>query len=96
MKLGEKNTVEGGKLLTVETFDAEPHMDNVKRARHAQDAGLGFKGYEHVASIPGWLVEMWATEAGVSFRDSEAIEDLCKRKMASGDFSKLLVTKGIH
>ena len=96
MKTGEIYDVsdDGKKLLTRTTFDPNPHLKHAENLRALNEAGRGFDGMQHVATIPGFMLELWAQEAGVSVTDEKAMEEVMMRKLASNEFSKLRITGG--
>lgn len=49
-----------------------------------------------IGTIPRALVNEWLKEAGVSWDDIEARQQVVKRKILSGDFDKFRVWKGTY
>ena len=96
MKIGEKiHHEDGGNTLVVEKiYDNEPYLDEVKAIK---DAGLGQTGEKRlVGRIPLHILSQWIKEAGLRWDDHEAVRDVIKRKMLSGDFDKLRVWEGTY
>ena len=94
MILSEKLILDDDKLTHVRTFDAEPALD---RAQMARDAGKAVQGDNwFVGSVPMPMVAQWLTEAGVSWDDTEAVQDVIKRKLLSGEFARLRVHEGTY
>lgn len=89
-KLREKIEWEGNRLTKIRTYDLAPTLRNVRLARDG--IGAKFGQAEKVATIPGWLIEMWCKEDRVPFHDSEARLDVIRRRMMSGEYSKLTTT----
>lgn len=95
MKIAEQFIDGEGETFHIkETFDAEPSLENAASLRQSE---TGFTG-EHrlVGVIPGWLIAHWMREAGVAHNDNEARKELIRKKMLSGEFSKLRVWGGSY
>lgn len=86
---------DGGDTLTIErVYDNQPVLDSVKQIK---DAGLGQTGDKRlVGRIPLHIMAQWLKEAGISWSDHEAAKEVIKRKILSGDFSKLRVWEGTY
>ena len=86
---------DGGDTLTIErVYDSQPVLDSVKEIK---DAGLGQTGDKRlVGRIPLHIMAQWLKEAGISWSDHEAAKEVIKRKILSGDFSKLRVWEGTY
>jgi hypothetical protein len=96
MKIGEKvHHEDGGQTLVVEKiYDNEPYLDQVKAIK---DAGLGQTGEKRlVGRIPLHILSQWIKEAGLRWDDHDAVREVIKRKMLSGDFDKLRVWEGTY
>ena len=88
MKIGEKFIDDDGdKFVIQKTYDPNPTLDAVAQLRSAglQDFGES----KHVARIPGWMVTEWLKEAGVRWDDVKARDEVVRKKLMSGEFSKL-------
>ena len=96
MKLGEKVLYDHteDKVVVQKTHDVNPEMH---RAQMLREAGAGQNG-EHrlVGTIPLNLIAEWCKEAGVKWNDTQARQDVVKRKILSGDFDKFRVWKGTY
>jgi len=94
MKIAEKIHYDHGedKVVVQKTHDYTPEM---YRAQMIREAGKGQSG-EHrlVGTIPLSLIAEWCKEAGVSWDDNSARQEVVKRKIMSGDFDKFRVWKG--
>lgn len=55
---------------------------------------LGTADFRHVGRIPMGLLETWLQEAGVSYSDSEAVKEVIRKKLQSGEFAKLRIHEG--
>ena len=87
MQIAERHFDDDGKLIVVETHDPTQTLDQVARMKSA--GHVGFSENRHVGRIPNFLLEQWITEAGLSYMDQEAVKDLLRRKLLSGDFDNL-------
>lgn len=93
MKLAEQFIDGDGSTFHVKTtFDAQPTLDNAATLRSAEAGMAG--DYRLVGVVPGWLVAEWMKEAGLAHNDNEGRKDLIRKKMLSGEFSKLRVWGG--
>jgi hypothetical protein len=96
MKIGEKvHHEDNGQTLVVEKiYENQPYLDDVKAIK---DAGLGQTGEKRlVGRIPLHILSQWIKEAGLHWDDHDAVRDVIKRKMLSGDFDKLRVWEGTY
>ena len=76
------------------TFDNNIYIEQAKAIR---DQGLGQTGESRlVGRIPMHLVSQWIKDAGLSWNDKKATQDLIRTKMLSGDFDKFRVWKGTY
>lgn len=86
MKLNDQIFEQDGKMVHKRTFDPTPQIEFNAAA---QSAGLGHKGENrHLGRVPMWLVGEWLKEAGVAW-DDPAADDVLRRKLLDGEFSKL-------
>ena len=91
MKISENFFVDDGKLVHARTFENQPALD---QAQEMRNAGVGMTGENLlVARIPMNLIADWLQEAGVRW-DDPASKDVIKRKLISGEASKLRVWGG--
>lgn len=83
---------DGDEIRLVRAQDAEPILES---AQHLRSNGLtGSADFRHVGRIPAVVLEGWLNEAGVSFNDHKAVEEIIHRKLLDGDFAKLRVHEG--
>jgi len=95
MKVGEKFiSGEGSKFHVKTTYDIAPALDEAARLR---SEGVGLTG-EHrlVGAVPAWLVDQWVKDAGLKSDDNDARKEVIKKKLQSGEFSKLRVWNGTY
>lgn len=94
MKIGERIKFEGDQVVIQKTHDVTPEMH---RAQMLRDAGKGQKGESRlVGTIPLNLIADWCKEAGVKWDDTQARQEVVKRKILSGEFDKFRVWKGTY
>jgi hypothetical protein len=76
------------------TFDNNVYIEQAKQIR---DQGLGQTGESRlVGRIPMHLVSQWIKDAGLSWTDKAATQDLIRQKMLSGEFDAFRVWKGSY
>ena len=92
MKTRETVHADGNRLVVRRSFENDPYIERAAQLR-AQHGGR--QGESRLAGvIPVHLLAEWVKEAGLTFDDSEAVRDLVRRKILSGDFDKLRVWEG--
>jgi len=70
---------------------------SLRDAQTAKDAGVGMSGENRlVGFVDGAVLGAWLKEAGVAWSDTEAAKEVVKKKMMSGEFSKLRVWDGSY
>ena len=70
---------------------------SLRDAQVAKDAGIGMSGENRlVGFVDGAVLGAWLKEAGVAWSDTEAAKEVVKKKMMSGEFSKLRVWEGSY
>lgn len=83
---------EGDTFHVKRTFDVAPVMDSAAALRSAGKTELGESW--HVGRVDARVLSMWIKEAGLEPSDTHAIEDMLKKKLLDGDFSKFRVHEG--
>mgnify|MGYP000692907870 CR=1 FL=1 len=95
MKIGEKFIPLPGsetEFTVRQTFANDPYLKDVQQLR---DAGVGVSGESRlVGRIPMHIVAEWIKEAGLEWSDTEAVQDLMRRKLLSGEFDAFRVWEG--
>lgn len=94
-KLSEKYIFEDDKLLIKKTFDASHMLNDAKQARELTENSFG-SDYKHVGNVDMGLLGLWLKEAGVAWTDTEAVKDVIKKNLMSGEFSALRVWDGSY
>lgn len=92
MKIAERYFDDDGKLIIQETYDPTPYLERTAKLRSA--GRMGFSESRHVGTVPNFLLEQWLRDAGVSYTDTDAVNELLNRKLQSGEFSALRVWEG--
>jgi hypothetical protein len=94
MKISERTVAEDRLLHIVQKHDVSATLKRAEMMRQAQQAGVHGSipaDWIPVGVVPAVMQRVWATEAGVSMDDREAMEEVFKRKLMSGEFSKFRV-----
>lgn len=82
------------KIVRKRTVDVTPVVESAKSLNRA---GIhGFSENRHVGRIPGELLEVWMTEAGIKYSDKSAVQELIRKKMLSNEFNSLRVWEGTY
>ena len=93
-KISETVSFEHDHMVIHQRHDVSQAM---KDAEMAKAAGIGMDGENRlVGFLEGPVLASWLKEAGVSWSDTEAAEEVVKRKMMSGEFSKFRVWEGSY
>jgi len=96
MKIGEKvwYDEDSKKYIHQKTHD---YSQELRMAEAAREMHGGVQGENRlVGMIPMDMLADWIKQAGLQWSDKEAISDLIKTKMLSGDFDKLRIWKGTY
>jgi hypothetical protein len=92
MKIDERIYVDGDRIVHRRTFANDPHIEAAKRLRELHG---GVQGENRLAGvIPMHVLAGWVKEAGLTFEDGEAVRDLVRQKLLSGEFDRLRVWDG--
>lgn len=94
MKLTEQTFAEDRLLHVVQRHDVSATLKRAELMRHAQQAGVHGSipaDWIPVGVVPAVMQRVWATEAGVSMDDREAMDEVFERKLMSGEFAKFRV-----
>lgn len=81
---------EGGRLVQKRTTLID--LDRAAKLKDAPSAPVSDSW--HVGTIPLIVLEQWFKEAGVSWDDRAACQEVMKRKLLDGDFKKFRVKEG--
>ena len=93
-KIGERIEIsDKGEINIKRTFDGSQMMRDAEYAR--QNTGNNFgSDYKLIAQVDAALIGVWLKEAGVSWSDTEAANEVVKRKLTLGEFADLRVWQG--
>ena len=80
------------KLVLHKQEDVQPVIDAVRVARDVP--GTPMSDSWHIATLPTVLIEKWLIEEGLQLSDREAVRDMIKRKLLSGEFNAFRVHEG--
>ena len=93
-KVSEKISFEHDNMVIKQRHDVSQAL---RDAQVARDAGVGMSGEKRLAGfLDGAVLATWLKEAGVAWSDTEAAEEVVKRKMMSGEFAKFRVWEGSY
>ena len=92
-KISEQYKFEGDEIVVKQTYDASHMLKDAQHAREVTENSFG-SDYKHVGNVDVALVNVWLTEAGVSWTDTNAVNDVLKKKLMSNEFSALRVWEG--
>lgn len=94
-KLADEWLADGDKIIHKRTFDFTGAIERVTEIKSHGVIGMG-NGADNklVGSIPMWLLNEWIKEAGLTWDDNEAVQDMMRKKLLSGDFNKLRAWEG--
>ena len=93
-KIGEKIEIsDNGEINIKRTIDGSQMMRDAEYARQNADNSFG-SDHKLIAQVDAALIGVWLKEAGVSWSDTEAANQVVKRKLTSGEFADLRVWQG--
>ena len=92
-KISEQVTFNDDQMIIKQTHDATQMLKDAQYARERTENSFG-SDYKHVGNVDMALVNVWLKEAGVSWKDTQAVKDVIKRKLMSNEYSDLRVWEG--
>lgn len=92
-KISEQVTFSDDQMIIKQTHDATQMLKDAQYARERTENSFG-SDYKHVGNVDMALVNVWLKEAGVSWKDTQAVKDVIKRKLMSNEYSGLRVWEG--
>ena len=93
-KIDEKITINADdQIIIKKTYDANQMLLDAEYARQHSPNALG-SDYKLVGEIDMAFVDLWLKEAGVKWTDTQAVNDVIKKKLMSNEFQKLRVWEG--
>jgi len=94
-KIKETVTFDGDKMIIKNTFDGSQMLKDAEYARQRTENAFG-SDKKYVGNVDMGLVNIWLKEAGVSWTDTHAVQEIIKRKLMSNEFAKLRVWEGSY
>ena len=91
--LNEKVFFQDDKMVVKRTINADNMLQDAEYARQMSPNEIG-SDHKLVGTVSLPLVHEWLKEAGVSWSDTHAVEEVIKKKMMDGTFAKLRVWEG--
>ncbi len=92
-RIDQKITFEGDDMVIRNTYDATAALQDAAYARENSANSFG-SDYKHVGNIDPSMVTNWLKQAGVSWSDTQGVEDVIKRNLQNGEFAKLRAWDG--
>ena len=93
-KIGEKIEIsDNGEINIKRTFDGSQMMRDAEYARQNADNSFG-SDHKLIAQVDAALIGVWLKEAGVKWSDTQAAQEVVRKKMMSGEFADLRVWQG--
>ena len=92
-KIKETISFDDDKLIIKKTHDANQMFMDAQYARETVEHKFAADKVL-VGTIDAALISVWLKEAGVSWHDTEARQNVIKKKLMSNEFSKLRVWEG--
>lgn len=94
MKIGERvHDGEGSTFVVQETHDFTPTLEAASAIRSMNPDGRMGES-RHVGRIPGKLFYEWLKETGVSPTDTNAANEVLRKKMMDSEFAGFRVWEG--
>lgn len=96
MRISEKVTAEDRLVYVEQKHDVTETLRMAELMRQARDAQIQQaipSDWVPLGVIPGVMARDWANAAGVKMHDHEAMDELLKRKLLDGEFSKFRVSE---
>jgi hypothetical protein len=92
-RIDQKITFEGDDMVIKNTYDATAALQDAAYARENSANSFG-SDYKHIGNIDPSMVTNWLKQAGVSWSDTQGVEDVIKRNLQNGEFAKLRAWDG--
>lgn len=86
--ISEKVFFEDDRLVVKRTFDGNGMIKDAEYAREVSPNVFG-SDHKHIGNVDIGKVHEWLKEAGVEWHDMHAVQEVIKKKLMSGEFSKL-------
>lgn len=95
MKIADKMTYDHktDKIIHQKTYDNSDTIARVDDIKRSEINKFG-SDYKFVGSVPMNLLNDWIKEAGLTWEDTNEVNEVMKKKLMSGEFDKLMAWKG--
>ena len=95
MKIADKMTYDHStdKIIHQKTYDNSDTIARVEDIKRSEINKFG-SDYKFVGSVPMNLLNDWIKEAGLTWEDTNEVNEVMKKKLMSGEFDKLMAWKG--
>ena len=80
-------------MVIKNTYDATAALQGAAYARENSANSFG-SDFKYVGNIDPSMVTNWLKQAGVSWSDTQGVEDVIKRNLQNGEFAKFRVWDG--
>lgn len=90
MKIADKLVEDGDKVVHVRSYDFQQAIDETKVLAETEKPD----DWWHVGHIPMELMAIWIKEAGLKWEDTQAVSDLVRKKLLSGEYANLRPHQG--
>jgi hypothetical protein len=81
------------KIIHKKTYDNSDTIARVEDIKRSEINKFG-SDYKFVGSVPMNLLNDWIKEAGLTWEDTNEVNEVMKKKLMSGEFDKLMAWKG--
>lgn len=81
------------KIIHQKTYDNSDTIARVEDIKRSEINKFG-SDYKFVGSVPMNLLNEWIKEAGLTWEDTNEVNEVMKKKLMSGEFDKLMAWKG--
>lgn len=85
MLIKDELVEDGNTVRHVKAYDFQAAIDEVKALSQVERKD----DWWHVGHIPQELLGIWIKEAGLRWEDTDAVSDLIRTKLLSGEFTNL-------
>tara|TARA_B100001175_G_C19433736_1_gene602488 strand:- start:458 stop:754 length:297 start_codon:yes stop_codon:yes gene_type:complete len=86
--VSEKVFFEDDRLVVKRTIDANGMIKDAEYTREVSPNAFG-SDHKHIGNVDVVKVHEWLKEAGVEWHDTHAVQEVIKKKLISGEYSKL-------
>lgn len=94
-QISENVTYDDDQMIIKRTFSMDETLKDAQYARERSSNSFG-SDYKHIGDIHPAMLTNWLKEAGVAWTDTEAVQEVMKKKLMSGEFAKLRDWEGTY